>query len=181
MNTRTFTAIDFETAQGFRWSICQIGLVRVVEGTLTESFSLLVQPPGNAYWNSFTAIHGLSPADTAYAPTFDQIWTKLRPFIEGETLIAHNAPFDISCLRQTLDNYALPHPQFATACTYRIYKKGLAALCSEHEIALNHHDALSDARACAELYLKYLRKTDHRLAETSYDVNSCSSMSIPLP
>lgn len=156
MDAHSFTAIDFETAQGYRWSICQIGLVRVVKGVLTDSVSLLIRPPGNIYWKSFTGIHGLSPSDTESAPTFDQVWPKLQPLIDGTTLVAHNAAFDIHCLRQALDYYSLSCPHFIPACTYRIYGKGLATLCAEQQIALNHHDALSDAHACAELYLRHL-------------------------
>lgn len=44
-----FTAIDFETAQGYRWSICQVGLIRVENGIITKEINLLVQPPDNYY------------------------------------------------------------------------------------------------------------------------------------
>lgn len=157
MNTHSFTAIDFETAQGPRWSICQVGLVRMVDGEVADSLSILIQPPDNYYLWSFTGIHGISSRDTVSAPTFDQVWPRIRPFIEGELLVAHNASFDMSCLRKALDYYGLAHPEFTPACTYKIYRKGLARLCAEEAIPLNHHDALSDARACAELYLRHLR------------------------
>ena len=42
-----FTAIDFETAQGYRWSICQVGLIRVENGIIINELNLLVQPPNN--------------------------------------------------------------------------------------------------------------------------------------
>ena len=45
-----------------------------------------------------------------------------------------------------------------THCTYKIYKDNLASLCKHYKIHLNHHDALSDSLACAELYLKHLKK-----------------------
>jgi DNA polymerase-3 subunit epsilon len=45
----SFTAIDFETAQGYLWSICQVGLVRVENGIITQEINLLVQPPDNYY------------------------------------------------------------------------------------------------------------------------------------
>jgi DNA polymerase-3 subunit epsilon len=86
----TFTAIDFETAQGYRWSICQVGLVRVESGIITHEIDLLVQPPDNYYWQRFTEIHGISARDTINAPTFDQIWHKIAPFIENQNVIAHN-------------------------------------------------------------------------------------------
>ena len=154
----TFTAIDFETAQPARSSICQIGLVRVQQGQVVEQLSLLVQPPENSYsyWN--TNVHGLTEDDTMNAPYFDAVWPQIRGYIEGCTLVAHNGAFDFSCLRKTLDFYGMAEPSYEPQCTYKIYKKKLNVLCDEHAIPLNHHDALSDARACAELYLRHLRK-----------------------
>lgn len=153
----TFTAIDFETAQGYRWSICQVGLVRVENGIITQEVNLLVQPPDNYYWSNFTQIHGISARHTANAPTFNQIWHKIMPFIENQNVIAHNGfGFDFPVLSNTLEYYGLPTPNYNKFCTYKIYKSNLAKLCQEHNIQLNHHDALSDAKACAELYLKYL-------------------------
>jgi DNA polymerase-3 subunit epsilon len=153
----TFTAIDFETAQPARSSICQIGLVRVEKGQVVEQISLLVQPPDNTYnyWN--TNVHGLNGEDTEDAPFFDSVWPQIRPFIEGRTVVAHNGAFDFSCLRKSLEFYELEEPDYKPACTYKIYKKKLNVLCDEYDIELDHHDALSDARACAELYLRHLR------------------------
>lgn len=157
MSTSTFTAIDFETAQGYHWSICQVGLVRVEEGTVTGEQSILVRPPDNYYWDRFTDIHGLCWEDTAYSPNFAQVWPEIAGYIEGQTVVAHNAAFDCSCLRQALAYYDLDEPVYERRCTYRLYRKGLGKLCREQGIPLQHHDALSDARACAELYLRWLR------------------------
>jgi DNA polymerase-3 subunit epsilon len=41
---QNFTAIDFETAQGKCWSICQIGLVRVEDSKIVDRVDLLVCP-----------------------------------------------------------------------------------------------------------------------------------------
>lgn len=54
-----FTAIDFETAQGYRWSICQVGLVRVNNGIITDEINLLVQPPDNYYWGDLLTFMAL--------------------------------------------------------------------------------------------------------------------------
>ena len=154
----TFTAIDFETAQGQRNSICQVGLVRVEDGVITKEINFMVQPPDNYYWKRFIAIHGISPQDTAYEPTFDEKWPIIEPYITNQTVVAHNGmAFDFPVLAQTLAYYGMHVPEYKKACTFRIYKAGLATLCHTHCIKLNHHDALSDARACAELYLKYLK------------------------
>lgn len=150
-----FTAIDFETGCPKRWSICQVGIVRVEKGIVTSELNLLVQPPDNEIWSRFTAIHGIHWKDTICQPTFDQLWPQIMPHIDGQVVVAHNMGFDGNCLDQTLDYYRLPHPSFERQCTYRLYKKGLGELSGEYNIPLNHHDALSDARACADLYLRY--------------------------
>jgi DNA polymerase III, epsilon subunit and related 3''-5'' exonucleases len=152
-----FTAIDFETAQGYRWSICQIGLVRVENGIITKEVSLLVQPPNNYYWNQFIDIHGITPQKTANAPTFDKVWHIVEPYIRNQSVVAHNGfSFDFDVLNKTLGYYNRPLPEYQKYCTRKIYNNNLASLCEKYNIHLNHHDALSDARACAELFLRYL-------------------------
>ncbi|WP_162052307.1 3'-5' exonuclease [Pontibacter pamirensis] len=158
--SHSFTAIDFETAQGKRWSICQIGLVRVENGQISQRLNKLVCPPDNFYFYRNTEIHGISAADTCTAPTFDKVWQQIKPYIEHQTVVAHNGAFDFSCLRHTLDYYKVQQPTYEQQCTYKIFKKGLAQLCQEYRIQLNHHDALSDALACAALYMRHLRSLE---------------------
>ena len=154
-----FTAIDFETAQGYRWSICQVGLIRVENGIITKEINILIQPPNNYYWQQFTNIHGITARITRFAPTFNTVWNQLQPYIENQNVVAHNGfGFDFNVLSKTLEYYKLPTPNFNKFCTYKIYKSNLANLCKEYGISLNHHDALSDAKACAELYIKHLSK-----------------------
>ena len=149
----SFTAIDFETAQGYRWSICQVGLVRVENGKIVEEINLLVQPPNNYYWSQFTDIHGITANDTRHSPTFDKVWHKIEPFITNQNVVAHNGlSFDFPVLSKTLEYYGMQAPHYEKHCTYRMFKDNLASLCKIHGIALNHHDALSDVRACAELF-----------------------------
>lgn len=152
----TFTAIDFETAQGKRWSICQVGLVRIENGIVTAQINRLVYPPDNYYFYRNSEIHGIRPEHTFNAPSFSSLWKEIKPFIHNQTVVAHNGAFDFSCLSQTLDYYRLQQPEYQKMCTYKIFKKDLASLCREHRIKLNHHDALSDAMACAELYRIHL-------------------------
>lgn len=155
---KTFTAIDFETAQGYRNSICQVGLVRVENGIINKELNFLVQSPDNYYWERFTAIHGISAQDTVESPTFDMVWQHIEPFITNQNVVAHNGfGFDFPVLNKTLEHYGLETPEYNKICTYQIYKSNLADLCQRHNILLNHHDALSDAKACAELYLRKLK------------------------
>lgn len=81
------------------------------------------------------------------------------PYIKGQNVVAHNGfSFDFHCLKQTLEYYTIAVPEFTGHCTYQIYREGLASLCQRYNILLNHHDALSDAIACAELFKAYLNK-----------------------
>lgn len=157
MRVECFTAIDFETVQARRWSICQVGLVRVEQGKITHEIDLLVQPPGNYYWSRFTnEIHGISAKDTLHMPTFDKIWHRIQPFISHQEVVAHNGfGFDFPCLNQALAYYGLDIPEYSKHCTYKLFRNNLAALCRQYQIELKHHDALSDALACAKLFLMH--------------------------
>ena len=156
----SFTAIDLETAHSKRWSICQIGIVKVDNGEISTEFHKLIQPPDNVYNMRNVAIHGISPDDTEDAPTFNQAWPEIKPYIEGQAVVAHNGhAFDFSALKQTLEYYNIPVPDYEKHCTYRIYKEKLDALCDYYDIPLDHHDALSDARACANLFLLHAEQS----------------------
>jgi DNA polymerase III subunit epsilon len=152
MPRHSFTAIDFETATGKRSSICQVGLVRVIKGEVVDQVNVLVRPPHNDYSPFNTGVHGITASMTARELTFDKIWPALEHYINGQHVVAHNMAFDKSCLEQTLHFYQLPVPSFNTYCTYKIFGAKLSLLCQRHGIALNHHDAASDARACAQLF-----------------------------
>jgi DNA polymerase-3 subunit epsilon len=155
----TFTAIDFETAHGKRWSICQVGLVRVENGLITNELSILVKPPMNYYWNWFIDIHGITPEITRNERPFALVWPLIEPFIKNQTVVAHNGfSFDFNVLTKTLEYYGIEDPEYEKHCTYRLFHKNLATLCQEFNIQLNHHDALSDAHACAELFLIHQQK-----------------------
>ena len=152
-----FTAIDVETANSNKWSICQVGLVKVQQGMIAEEVSLLIQPPENNYSRMNTLVHGINAEITRNAPTFNELWPNILPHIENQLLVAHNAPFDMGCLTETLDYYSIEKPIFEVDCTYEKTGRSLDCMCQAYAIDLaNHHDALCDARACAQIYLKVL-------------------------
>jgi DNA polymerase III subunit epsilon len=157
----SFTAIDFETAQGYRWSICQVGLVRIENGIVADEVNILVQPPDNQYWSQFTGIHGINKRMTAKSPTFDKVWELIEPYIKTESVAHNGLAFDFPVLKATLEYYGKQVPDYEKFDTYRIFKKNLASLCTNYNIPLNHHDALSDAKACAELFRMHLTDNKH--------------------
>jgi len=151
--------IDFETAQGKRYSNCQVGLVCVENGVITNELSILVQPSHNFHWDWFTDIHGITPKITRNAPTFDKIWHLVEPYIKNQLVVAHNGmSFDFPVLAQTLAYYHMAVPEYEKHSTYLLFGSNLASLCVKYNIPLNHHEALSDARAGAALLSKHLSK-----------------------
>ena len=153
-----FVAIDVETAIGKRWSICQIGLVIVENGEITQTFSRLVQPPQNEYAIGNINVHGITPDVTANAPIFPEVWDEIYPLLEGKRLVAHNASFDINCLHQALEFYNRQIPVMECDCTYSRTGYKLSEICDAYEIELNnHHDATCDAVACAKVYMNLLQ------------------------
>jgi DNA polymerase-3 subunit epsilon len=157
----TFTAIDFETATAYH--PCSVGIVTVENGVIVDEYATLIKPPNNQY-NPFTiAVHGIYPRDTANAKNFVQVFPEIQKRLKYRVVVAHNESFDRNVLAKSMELYGLNYASLNLApkweCTVKIYKaKGLkptklSDCCREMKIALNHHEALSDARACAQLYL----------------------------
>lgn len=157
-----FVAIDFETAMGKRNTACQVGIVMVKDGVIAHEWSTLIKPPGNKYGWAQTKVHGLSAKDTKNAPTFKEIYPQIKRRIKGHTIVAHNVAFDKSVLKATMEDNGFDYNELELEgkwqCTLKKFKKiyssaKLNECCEKHGIELDHHDALSDARAAAKLYM----------------------------
>jgi DNA polymerase-3 subunit epsilon len=158
----TWVAIDFETATREPTSACAVGVAIVRDGRVAERNSWLVQPPFNEYefWN--TRVHGIGADDTLLAPDFREIWFELQPILAEGPLLAHNAAFDMRVLRALIGSLELPAPTIRYACTVSMARKAFPALpshklnvvCEHCGIGLMHHDAASDAEACAKVALE---------------------------
>jgi DNA polymerase III subunit epsilon len=157
----TYAAIDFETANGNRQSACAIGITRVENGEITEQCSHLIRPPTREFHYYCTIIHGLRWADVRDEPTFGELWPTIAHFFEGLTFIAaHNAKFDRAVLRACCELYNLPMPKSPFVDTVTLARRSwklpsakLSAVCEHLDIPLNHHEAGSDAEACARIIL----------------------------
>ena len=125
-----FAAIDFETANNERTSVCSVGVVIVREGEFVDSFYSLIQPEPNYYlfWN--TMVHGITKADTEDAPVFPYVWEKIEPLIEGLPLVAHNSPFDEGCLKAVMRCYQMDYPDYQFYCTCRASRRPVASIWS---------------------------------------------------
>jgi DNA polymerase-3 subunit epsilon len=161
-----FIAIDFETANSERNSPCEIGIVKVENFEIIEKKSFLIRPKDNYFEFYNTFLHGIDEMMVKNEPEFDEIFEQIRPDFEQYPIVAHNASFDISVLRQTLDLYKIEYPETKYSCTYKLSReilKGLfsfklSSICRHFGIKLKHHRALSDAEACAEIAIRIFQE-----------------------
>ncbi len=160
-----FAAIDFETANFERSSVCSVGVVIVRHGEVADSFYSLIQPEPNYYTWRCTQVHGLTQRDTDDAPVFSEVWAQIRPLIANLPLVAHNSPFDEGCLRAVFRTYQMDYPDYSFHDTLRAARRTLPHLPNHqlHTVAAacgyrldRHHHALADAEACAAIALRLL-------------------------
>ncbi len=156
-----FIAIDFETANEKRNSPCSIGLVVIKEGKIVEKMHYLIKPKEMRFMPINIGIHGIRPAMVQNEPEFDVIWNKIKNHFNDSLIVAHNAAFDISVLRNTLELYNVEMPNFNYICTMKLARNFYRQLDNAKlntvnrflGYEFNHHDALADALACSNILL----------------------------
>lgn len=163
---KDFAAIDFETANECRSSVCSMGVVIVRDGQIVDSFYSLIHPEPEYYQWFCQQVHGLSEKDTEDAPVFPYVWEKIAPKIEGLPLVAHNSPFDEGCLKEVFKVYQMDYPDYEFYDTLSASRKHFGYSLPDHQLQtvaaacgydlLNHHHALADAEACAHIALNIL-------------------------
>jgi DNA polymerase-3 subunit epsilon len=160
----SFAAIDFETADYGSDSACAVAVVRVEDGRVASRFHRLIRPPRDRFL--FTHIHGITWPQVRSEPNFAQLWTEIEAAIGGARfLAAHNARFDRRVLEACCQSAGLLPPRRPYVCTvelarktWSIYPTKLPLVCGRLGIELDHHQALSDAEACARIVLAALKE-----------------------
>ncbi len=152
---------DFETANPSPASACAIGMVELDLSAprpvvIRDHYTLIKPPPGPF---RFTSIHGISARDVMDAPRFGEFLRDYADWFEGVDLwVGHNIAFDLRVLRASSAAYGFALQEKPTACTVRLSRNvlnikpaNLANVCRQLSIPLNHHHAMSDARATAQI------------------------------
>jgi DNA polymerase-3 subunit epsilon len=160
----TFLAIDFETANRYPNSACSVGLVRVTDQEIVAKKTFLIKPPYEYF--EFTGIHGITWNDVKKKPTFKELWPKMMKLMDGvDFVVAHNVGFDRRVLESCCSLYGIEAPDVEYRCTVRLSRSvlkikpaNLANVCRELFIPLQHHDAGSDAEACATIMIEVQRR-----------------------
>ncbi|MBP1040409.1 3'-5' exoribonuclease [Vagococcus sp. BWB3-3] len=154
-----FVAIDFETANAFRASACSVGMVKVINGEVVDTFYSLINPEDD--FDSFNShIHGITEDMVTTSPPYDLVIKEIEAFLENLPLVAHYAPFDMGVIRDSNDRYNIFDFEANYFDSYYLSRKylnllsyKLVDLANLINFDFEHHNALEDAKACAALIL----------------------------
>ena len=167
-----FVAMDFEKANDESASGCQVGLARVRNGSIVDTFESVIRPPDDHLrlggWQQ--ANLGLTIEDLKSAPTMAELLSEVESFIGQDVLVAHQASTDVSIFRRSTEAWGVALPKFQVICSLNFSRAliserphGLATLCERFGIPLpNHHSAIDDAVACANLMLELLELSEQK-------------------
>ena len=158
----TFTYLDVETANRYRRSICQVGVVAVDDGRIADQWATLVDL-GEEFDPWCSKIHGITGETVQGMRTFGAIWPELRNRLGNSTVISHSS-FDRTAINQAAEWHQIEdHRDLVWEDSVRIARQawpglaggyGLKNLCEVLEIEFKHHDALQDALAGVQVVLQ---------------------------
>lgn len=176
---RCYAVVDVETTGGTadKDRITEIAIVKVQAGQIIDTFSTLVNPM-RAIPPFISRLTGISQAMVENAPTFAEIASRVAEFLKGCLFVAHNAKFDFAFVKAEFNRagFEFSAPQLCTVVAARRYfpklnAYGLAALCEHFAIPLqNHHRALADAEATAQLLMLINAKRQEELQLNDFTV-----------
>ena len=170
----TFNSIDVETANADRASICQIGIIHVRNGEITDRWKTLVNPEDwFDPWN--VGIHGIDEANVRNSPPLPAVCDELRSRLRGSVLVSYTS-FDRVAFERATTRYNLEQLQVTWLDSAKIARRawpekygisgyGLKNIAKDLDISFEHHDALEDARAAAEIVLRACAATETDIEE----------------
>ena len=172
-----FVVFDVETPNRYNNRMSAIGIDVIEDGVIVNEYYSLVDPEQPFdYFN--TRLTGIGEETVIGAPTFPELWVEIEPLMSSGLLVAHNAVFDMNVLKNCLRDYNIIwKPYVRYTCTVHLRRRlypnvshKLNDVCDRYGICLNHHQANSDSRACAEILLRYLQSG----ADVRQYIRTCS-------
>ena len=161
----SFVVFDIETTglSPKECKITEIGAIKIEHGEITDKFSHLINP-GVPIPPNITDLTGITDEMVADKPHIDSVLPEFLEFCHGCAVVAHNAQFDCGFIRynaaelnlefhnKTVDTLKLSRELFPNE-----RKHSLDAICKRLGVSLeNHHRAVDDATATAEIFLKFV-------------------------
>ena len=183
-----FTVFDIETTglSKERDKITEIGAVKVINGKITDSFSTFVDPE-QPLTEEITKLTGITDDMLKGAPLIDEALRNFLDFAGDSVLVAHNAGFDTGFIRKAaevtgigdVDNTVLDTLELARSLLPDLKKHKLDIVAEAVGVELKgHHRAVNDAKATAEIFVKFIEMLDENNIFTMEDINIFSSRTI---
>lgn len=180
-----FVVFDIETT-GFgpvKDKIIEIGAVKVKGGVIIDKFSTFINPEIPIPFE-IEELTGIKDDMVLDYPTIEVILPQFLDFVKGCTLVAHNASFDVSFIVKkaeelgiTCDFTVIDTVGMARVLLPELNRYKLNVVAKALNISLeNHHRAVDDAGATAEIFLKFLEKLKERNIHTIDEINSLSKL-----
>lgn len=181
----SYIVFDIETT-GFspdKNKIIEIGAVKVVNGAIVETFSSFVNPDVPIPFQ-IEQLTGINDNMVLGSPHIDEVLPQFLDFCQDSVLVAHNAGFDVSFIRH---NARLMDLEFrptvidtvslARFLLPKLNRFKLETVAKALNISLkNHHRAVDDAGATAEIFVKFVSMLKERGVEDLDTLNSMSGM-----
>ena len=181
----TFVVFDIETT-GFSAAedrIIEIGAVKITDGAIVDRFSTFVNPEVPIPFEIQQLTH-ITDDMVLEAPKIEEALPAFLDFVGESALVAHNAGFDVGFIEQncvrlgrsriftSVDTVGLARVLLPTLSKYK-----LNIVAKALNISLeNHHRAVDDAAATAEIYVKFIEMLKERGMTTLKEVNAFGDM-----
>jgi len=156
-----FVAIDVETANADMASICQIGIAKVTNGIISDTWQSYVDPE-DFFDGVNVSIHGINDSTVKGAPTFPEVFPTVDSYLREQVVVCHTH-FDRVALHQAVVRYGIEDVQCTWLDSARVARRtwqecawkgyGLEKVCRIIGYDFKHHDALEDAKAAANVVL----------------------------
>ena len=176
----TYIVFDIETTgfSSIRDRIIEIGAVKVVNGEIVDRFSTFVNPERPIPFE-ITNLTSITDQMVMEYPTIETILPQFLEFVGGGVLVAHNAGFDVGFIEQNCRNQAIEQ-KFTYVDTVALARILLPTL-SKYKLNIvakalgisleNHHRAVDDAGATAEIFVKFVEMLRDRNVTTLKEMN----------
>jgi len=165
-----FIAIDFEKLDDDSLSVCELGIVKYLNGEKVMEKHFFIQPPAGLNRNFFGArtLARIKDSDLKAAPTFDKVYQFLLDNLDDCIIVCHQKSTDLNYLYYLEKHYGLSGLTangYADTNEMGVKMLGIGGLegCYKAltgEEMLTKHHALVDAQVCASIYLEFLKKED---------------------
>ena len=163
--------------------IIEIGAVKVVNGTITDKFSTFVNPDIPIPFR-IEQLTSINDSMVLPAPKIDKVLPDFLKFCEGCALVAHNASFDVSFIAHNAEELGLPFdPTVLDTVTLarillpQLNRYKLDTVAKALNVSLeNHHRAVDDAGATAEIFVAFLKMLKERDIFTLDELNKLSEL-----